>query len=260
MLMQDVNKGKAYELDMTNFKSSSTLKQLARKQLTGKYSTVILAYFLMQLIVFLVLNFASSQATSSTVGTILYYAIYFIVLLFTGIFVVGQNYLYLQISRENRCTVSDMWYGFYNFPDKAIVIQFVMYGLSLVCGIPFFLTVIWFSSTRQMVLLIFCALTLILFVVASICISLLFSQALYLIIDFPEKTGKELIRLSISLMKGHLARLFYLRVSFLGMQFLVMLTLGIGALWVNPYMNMVYANFYEDLTKGLRRPSIDLTV
>lgn len=245
---------------MTEFKSSSALKQLARKQLMGKYKTVILANFLMQLIIFFVMNSASSMASPSTVGILLYYVIYFIVLLFTGIFIVGQNYLYLRIYRENACTVSDMWYGFTHMPDKAIITQFIMYALCLVCGIPFFFCAASYYSTKQTVLLILSIVTLIVFIICSTIIQLLFSQVLYLLIDFPEKTSKELITLSISLMKGHLGRLFYIKLSFIGMQFLVLLTMGIGALWVAPYMNMVSANFYEDLTKGFRQPAIDVTV
>lgn len=245
---------------MLKYKSSSELKQLARKQLMGKYGTVILAYFLMQFLIFLVLNTASSMTSPSTAGIILYYIIYFIVLLFTGIFLVGQNYLYFQIHRENRCSVSDMWYGFTNMPDKAIITQFIMYALCLICGIPFFICASCFYSARQTILFVLCIITLIIFVICSTVIQLLFSQVLYLLIDFPEKTSKELITLSISLMKGHLFRLFYIKISFIGMQLLVLLTFGIGSLWVNPYMNMVRANFYEDLTKELRQPSIDLTV
>ncbi|WP_143592733.1 DUF975 family protein [Vagococcus martis] len=55
---------------------------------------------------------------------------------------------------------------------------------------------------------------------------------------------------SRDLMNGHKERLFWLDVSFLGWYLLGLLTLGIGFLWINPYVNATKAAFYDDLSKG----------
>ena len=54
---------------------------------------------------------------------------------------------------------------------------------------------------------------------------------------------------SRDLMRGHKARLFWLDVSFIGWYLLGFLTLGIGLLWVNPYVSATKAAFYNDLAK-----------
>ena len=48
-------------------------------------------------------------------------------------------------------------------------------------------------------------------------------------------------------MKGHKFDLFCLMLSFLGWVILSMFTLGIGYLWLAPYMYTTMAAFYEDV-------------
>ena len=48
-------------------------------------------------------------------------------------------------------------------------------------------------------------------------------------------------------MDGHKADLFVLDLSFLGWCILNIFTLGIGSLWLNPYMNASRAAFYRTL-------------
>ena len=57
----------------------------------------------------------------------------------------------------------------------------------------------------------------------------------------------EAITASRNLMRGHKWQLFVLRLSFFGWLFLSAFTLGIGYLWVVPYMEATEANFYRAL-------------
>jgi uncharacterized membrane protein len=52
---------------------------------------------------------------------------------------------------------------------------------------------------------------------------------------------------SCRMMKGYKWKLFCLGISFIGWLLLGVLTLGIGYLWIFPYMYMSFANFYENL-------------
>ena len=52
---------------------------------------------------------------------------------------------------------------------------------------------------------------------------------------------------AVGLMKGNKDRLFYIYLSFIGMWLLVVLSLGIGYLWVEPYMLQTYTMFYLDV-------------
>ena len=54
---------------------------------------------------------------------------------------------------------------------------------------------------------------------------------------------------SMRLMDGHKMDLFILDLSFLGWFLLSILSLGIGLLWLIPYVQAAHAHFYEDLVR-----------
>lgn len=51
-------------------------------------------------------------------------------------------------------------------------------------------------------------------------------------------------------MDGHKLDLFILRLSFIGWDILGWLTCGIGFIWITPYKQMTYMNFYTSLVEG----------
>ena len=57
---------------------------------------------------------------------------------------------------------------------------------------------------------------------------------------------------AIRLMKGNMGRLFYIEVSFIPLFLLGVLSLGIGLLWITPYLNATLANFFLDLMEQNR--------
>ena len=66
----------------------------------------------------------------------------------------------------------------------------------------------------------------------------------------PEMSAKEAMTVSIDMMKGNKWRLFCMEISFIGWGLLSVLTLGIGFLWLSPYMNAAYAAFYDDVSRN----------
>ena len=65
--------------------------------------------------------------------------------------------------------------------------------------------------------------------------------------DDEEVSGNEAIEKSMRMMDGHKWELFCLDFSFIGWILLAILTLGIGCLWLYPYINTARAAFYEEL-------------
>lgn len=64
-------------------------------------------------------------------------------------------------------------------------------------------------------------------------------------------SGMNAIRRSWELMRGHKWERFVLELSFFGWGLLTVLTWGIvGIFYVNPYMNVTYAGYYRELTRG----------
>ena len=76
-----------------------------------------------------------------------------------------------------------------------------------------------------------------------------FSYAMtpYILEDNPELSATEAIHRSRMMMKGHKFDLFWLYLSFIGWAFLCLLTLGIGYIWLYPYIQASEAAFYEEV-------------
>ena len=83
--------------------------------------------------------------------------------------------------------------------------------------------------------------------VVQLILGLAFSQATYLLLDHPDYRVLEALRESFRLMKGRKLRYFLLQLSFIGWWLLGILTLGLGFLWIIPYMLQTNTQFYLNL-------------
>lgn len=86
---------------------------------------------------------------------------------------------------------------------------------------------------------------------------LLYSLSNYIAIDKPELTTKEAVEESAKLMNGNRGKLFILGLSFIGWAILCAFTLGIGALWLTPYVTFAEIVFYEML-KGKTETNVEV--
>ena len=89
-----------------------------------------------------------------------------------------------------------------------------------------------------------------------------FSAAPFIMADYPEVSAVEAMRNSRHLMRGHKWKLFCLDLSFVGWILLGLLMLGIGIVFVLPYINTAHALFYDDISgrataKETEFPSLD---
>ena len=72
-----------------------------------------------------------------------------------------------------------------------------------------------------------------------------YSMAYYILAENPGMPARECITRSKEMMNGHKMELFILSLSFIGWMLLGAVTLGIGYLWILPYMQMSMVNFYN---------------
>ncbi len=70
---------------------------------------------------------------------------------------------------------------------------------------------------------------------------------LYLVADDPSLRAREAVHRSVELMEGNYWRLAVLWLRFTGWQAVAVLTVGIGFLWLIPYMCAATAMFYRDI-------------
>lgn len=101
----------------------------------------------------------------------------------------------------------------------------------------------------QILIRVYTFLWTLLLIIPGIIASYSYAMTPYILLEHPELSANQAIKASKELMSGNRWRLFCLEFSFIGWTFLSALTLGIGFLWLIPYMEASKAAFYRDLVK-----------
>lgn len=228
-------------------KTSAQLKQTARGLMLGKYRNAISILLASNLIIS-TLSLFTTTASNSTIGIIIGFIISFILTIFGSILMVGQCSFYLNIACEQPHQFSDLFTGFKVHPDKTIITQLIIQLLTILPMVPA-IAVMLYSFRAHNIIVVFLVGCILLILGAGISwwIYLRYSQVYYLLLDFPDYSAKELLKMSRKLMKGNVGRLLYIQVSFLPLMLAGLLSFGIGMLLVQPYQYMTYTLFYLDL-------------
>lgn len=88
---------------------------------------------------------------------------------------------------------------------------------------------------------------LLLLIVPGFIMAYAYAMTPYILDEHPEISAWDASCRSQEMMRGHKLRLFWLDLSFIGWMLLSVLTLGIGLLWLGPYMEVSRVAFYNDL-------------
>lgn len=137
-----------------------------------------------------------------------------------GPLVVGCYIYALHLKRGEQTSVSTLFEGF-NFYGSSL-------GLFLWNGLWIFL---WS----------------LLLIIPGIIKSLSYSMSFFILADNPSVGVRNALNISKQITYGYKGPLFLLYLSFIGWGILASLTLGIGYLWLMPYIYTSLANFYDDL-------------
>jgi uncharacterized membrane protein len=132
----------------------------------------------------------------------------------------GLLIAFLKSFRKEDLEIGDLFLGFRTY--------FAVLGTMLLMGLYIFL---WS----------------LLLIIPGIVKSYSYAMTPYLLHDHPELSAEELICKSMAMMHGRKMKLFLLDLSFIGWILLSILTLGIGLLWLLPYMYSARAAFYENI-------------
>lgn len=141
-------------------------------------------------------------------------------LIIAGPFVLGVTIFSLSISRNKEAKFEQLFIGFNNF------------GKSV-------------GTYLLMVLFIF--LWSLLLIIPGIIAAISYSLVFYVLADNPYLGPKEALEKSKKMMYGYKWKFFRLQLRFFGLSLLCLLTLGIGFIWLIPYMQITLAKFYDDL-------------
>ena len=106
------------------------------------------------------------------------------------------------------------------------------------------------SLAAFLLMVIYIVLWTLLLVIPGIIAALSYSMTFYIIADDNTIRASDAIRASKKMMMGNKWKLFCLGFRFLGWAILACFTLGIGFLWLLPYMQVSFAKFYDEVKGG----------
>jgi uncharacterized membrane protein len=186
---------------------SEELRGRARASLRGNWGNAVAAFLIYEALLFVV------GLLPPPVGGI-------VQIIIMGPLELGLAILFLTIARRYPASLSRMFEGFNNLATaiNATVLRALF-------------TLLWS----------------LLLIVPGIVAAYSYRMTFYIIADVPGTGPLTAIRRSKHMMDGHKGRLFCLDLSFIGWALLCVLTLGIGFLWLAPYMKAAEIAFYDDL-------------
>ena len=178
-----------------------------------------------------IMNAAKSSLTGVWNNAALAMFIYFLVagavsvipfgsMVIGGPLALGIAIFALKLSNNEKAEISDIFEGFKNFV-QALVTYLLMVAIVI--------------------------LGFILLIVPGIILAFGFSQAMFILAEEPEMRPADILRKSWEMMKGHKMDYFILSLRFFPWAILCVFTLGIGFLWLLPYMYTTFANYYKEL-------------
>lgn len=216
--------------------TSSDYRARAREMLSGKWGMAILTTFVATLLGGLVVSTSSGfdmkvdeeivnklpdfVLTYLTVAASIGGVLGLVSFIIGGTVQLGYCKYLLKLHDGEAGDIKDLFSQFDRFADGFV--------LSLLSGIYIFL---WS----------------LLFVIPGIVAIFKYAMAPFILLENPGMKPNDAITASKEMMDGHKGELFVLDLSFIGWSLLSALTLGIGDLWLFPYMNASYAAFYRQL-------------
>ena len=193
------------------------LKENAKKSLQGKYGDAIALLGIMFAFSFalgLVIGFFRlEEDLASTLADLCS-------LLISCALGFGMTSYFLKISRNEPVTYNEL------FSKTNMFVSYL--SISLLVGL---FTFLWTLA----------------FIIPGIIASLSYSMVFFVKLDNPDMGAMDVLRKSKQIMSGHKMDYFVLGLSFLGWIILGVFTFGILYLWLIPYMQVTYANFYNSI-------------
>ncbi len=248
---------------MKQYKKSYELKNAAKDKLDGKYSGAVLIVFLSALISWAVQLFidtvavttinsvfatTGSAAAANTISFV-FDALLLIANIILKVMDVGITLYFLNMACGLPFSTKDLFYGFKIDSRKTLIVTGAMVVCRAVTMQPSQYLFQYFQNTRENRWLFYSLTAMVIGLCIYIPVFLNIAMSFFLMLDFPQKSGKEILALCRHIMKGQRGRLLYLELSFLPLMLLCILSFGIGFLWLIPYMQMTYTFFFLDMMK-----------
>ncbi|RLD40227.1 MAG: hypothetical protein DRI86_15620 [Bacteroidetes bacterium] len=190
-------------------KDNSELRNLAKVSLQGNWGGSALVAFVYLLITGGISSLQNHNESYSIIN-----------LLIGGPLYLGITIFFLKLSRGEETRFENMFDGF------------KMFGKAL-------------GTYLLMILYIF--LWTLLLIIPGIIAALSYSMSFFILADNPNIRVQEALKQSKEMMNGYKMKYFLMQLGFFGLALLCILTLGIGFLWLFPFMQVTNSKFYDDI-------------
>ena len=213
----------------------TTYKKQAQEQLMGRYTTPVLITLFVLAITIIITCVANrfapkNQEVEFSLAKLI---VPIVVVAVSSILVYGTTYFYLKLANAGPLTTSNDA----SDADSTYELNFGVFTEGVgYTWLDAILGTLWQSLW---VFLWAC-----LFIVPGIVKSIAYSQMKYIIAENNEIGVRNAMNISKVITQGHKGDLFVMYFSFIGWLLLGVLSLGIGLLWILPYINASFANTY----------------
>lgn len=184
------------------------IKLAAKEQIRGNIANLFIAYLICTLI-------GGALTAIPAIGTILGFAAY-------SVLEFGILLMLYDITAGGKPVISRMFDGIKVYNWLNIILTY-------------------FISA------VFTALWSLLFVVPGIVKAISYSMAPYILVENPDMQPMDAINMSKAMMDGHKMDYFILMLSFIPWLLLCTITFGIAGIYVFPYIETTYFNFYYSI-------------
>lgn len=229
--------------------------------LTGKYGAVTLFTLLFIMLTFALQTFLSSVSLTLVqmlltipalnnviLTTVLIEFFNFVIAVLLGVFDIGVTMYFLNFACGGQYESNDLYAGFQYGFRKSLLLSLIINAVAEICMIPYqYLTYqqqLAEKTDLSSLIWAYLAGTVVYYALSSG-----IAQIYFLMLDFPDMGAGQLLKHSLKIMKGHKMRLFLLRVSFIPLIILCILSFGIGLVWVYPYQILSTTLFFLDIMK-----------
>lgn len=190
-------------------KTSAELKAMAKEQLKGRWTPIVLATLVVALI---------SGGVRGVCLKIPYIGEIFPILVSAPLGL-GMSIYILKFVNGETPEIVEVFSGFNRWVDSVIL---------------------------NFLVALFTALWSILLIVPGIIKGISYSMAEYILAENPNMKPGEAIEWSKKITNGHKARIFLVQLSFIGWGILATITV-VGLFWLIPYMNVTMVNLYNEI-------------
>ncbi|MBO5622869.1 MAG: DUF975 family protein [Butyrivibrio sp.] len=230
--------------------SSAQLKAIAKEKSLDRYGTLIGANVLIFAIQVILSGITTISASGNFIILITNQIISIILNILLGVLVSGKAYLYMNLVYSQSTSAADIFFGLKLHPEKAVIIQSLFVVVDFIVSLPVALLLFFINESSSPSLIFTLIAIALIGIVINVYVQLTYSQAFFLLHDFPDRSAKELLHTSKKLMKGNRLRLLYVNLSYIPLYLLGLITLFIPLLWISVYRYATVTVFYQDLIAG----------